>query len=148
MAGTNRVASYDTIVIGGGQAGLAAGYHLARQDVDFVILDAGPRIGDSWRRRYAERFDLPVLRDTQVTSLVREDNHFVLRTNGATYEANNVVVAPGPGFTRDFSWIRLPVLDADGTPKHAHGVSVLDGLYFVGDDPAFIAEHIAGRALD
>jgi cation diffusion facilitator CzcD-associated flavoprotein CzcO len=31
---------FDTIVIGGDQAGLAVGYHLAHQDRDFVILDA------------------------------------------------------------------------------------------------------------
>ncbi len=42
----------DTIVIGGGQAGLAAGYYLARQERDFVILDAHSRIGDSWRKRW------------------------------------------------------------------------------------------------
>jgi putative flavoprotein involved in K+ transport len=43
---------YETIVIGGGQAGLAVGYHLARQQRDFLILDAGARIGDSWRGRW------------------------------------------------------------------------------------------------
>ena len=42
----------DTVVIGGGQAGLAAGYYLARQGRDFVILDAHGRIGDSWRKRW------------------------------------------------------------------------------------------------
>ena len=40
------------IVIGGGQAGLAIGYHLSRQRRDFVILDAHQRIGDAWRRRW------------------------------------------------------------------------------------------------
>jgi putative flavoprotein involved in K+ transport len=43
---------FDTVVIGGGQAGLAVGYHLARQDRDFVILDAESRIGDAWRSRW------------------------------------------------------------------------------------------------
>jgi putative flavoprotein involved in K+ transport len=43
---------YNTIVIGGGQAGLAAGYFLASQDADFVILDANARTGDSWRLRW------------------------------------------------------------------------------------------------
>lgn len=43
---------YDTIVVGGGQAGLAVGYHLSSHDADFVILDAAPRIGDSWRNRW------------------------------------------------------------------------------------------------
>jgi putative flavoprotein involved in K+ transport len=42
----------DTIVIGGGQAGLAVGYHLSRRGVPFVILDAGQRTGDSWRNRW------------------------------------------------------------------------------------------------
>ena len=43
---------FDTVVIGGGQAGLSVGYHLARQGQRFVILDANPRIGDAWRRRW------------------------------------------------------------------------------------------------
>jgi putative flavoprotein involved in K+ transport len=47
-----HVTSYDTIVVGGGQAGLALGHHLAARDQDFVILDAGARVGDAWRRRW------------------------------------------------------------------------------------------------
>jgi putative flavoprotein involved in K+ transport len=43
---------YETIVIGGGQAGLSVAYHLARQGHSFVILDAGERVGDSWRQRW------------------------------------------------------------------------------------------------
>jgi putative flavoprotein involved in K+ transport len=43
---------YDAVVVGGGQAGLAVGYHLARHDLSFVILDAGDRPGDSWRSRW------------------------------------------------------------------------------------------------
>lgn len=43
---------YDVIVIGGGQAGLATGYYLARRGVNFVILEAHDRIGESWRRRW------------------------------------------------------------------------------------------------
>ena len=42
----------EVLVIGGGQAGLAMGYHLARQGVDFVILDGAPRVGDAWRNRW------------------------------------------------------------------------------------------------
>jgi len=41
-----------TIVIGGGQAGLAVGYHLAKRDIPFVILDANQKIGDAWRNRW------------------------------------------------------------------------------------------------
>ncbi len=39
-------------MVGGGQAGLAAGYYLSRAGIPFVILDANQRIGDSWRRRW------------------------------------------------------------------------------------------------
>ena len=42
----------ETVVIGGGQAGLAAGYELKKRGRPFVILDAYPRVGDAWRRRW------------------------------------------------------------------------------------------------
>ena len=38
--------------IGGGQAGLSVGYHLAQRGRPFLILDANQRIGDSWRQRW------------------------------------------------------------------------------------------------
>ena len=41
-----------TLVIGGGQAGLAMGYQLARRKLSFRILDAHERVGDAWRRRW------------------------------------------------------------------------------------------------
>lgn len=47
--GTER---FDTVVIGGGQAGLATGYYLAKRARPFVILDAGERVGESWRKRW------------------------------------------------------------------------------------------------
>ena len=43
---------FETVIIGGGQAGLSVGYHLKRQGRRFVILDANERIGDSWRKRW------------------------------------------------------------------------------------------------
>src|SRR5215207_7064412 len=42
----------ETEIIGGGRAGLATGYHLAKRDLPFVILDANERIGDAWRKRW------------------------------------------------------------------------------------------------
>ena len=43
---------FDTVVIGGGQAGLAVGFYLAKQGRSFVILDAHARVGDAWRSRW------------------------------------------------------------------------------------------------
>ena len=39
-------------IIGAGQAGLSTGYHLQRRGIPFVILDAGTRVGDNWRRQW------------------------------------------------------------------------------------------------
>jgi putative flavoprotein involved in K+ transport len=44
--------SFQTIVIGGGQAGLAAGYFLAQRGDRYTILDQYLRTGDSWRTRW------------------------------------------------------------------------------------------------
>ncbi|MGN6686722.1 MAG: flavin-containing monooxygenase [Actinomycetales bacterium] len=42
----------DVLVIGGGQAGLAVGYHLARRNARFLIVDAAPAVGHAWRSRW------------------------------------------------------------------------------------------------
>jgi putative flavoprotein involved in K+ transport len=41
-----------TIVIGGGQAGLTTGYFLAKRGLPFLILDANQHVGDAWRQRW------------------------------------------------------------------------------------------------
>lgn len=42
----------EVVVIGGGQAGLAIGYHLARQGRQFTILEATTVPADAWRNRW------------------------------------------------------------------------------------------------
>ena len=65
------------------------------------------------------------------------------------------------GYAMDFGWVDAPVLDARGEPVHRRGVTDVPGMYFlglqwlsrmnssflsgVGDDAAFLADHIAAR---
>jgi len=76
---------------------------------------------------------------------------------GSTLEVDAVIWATG--YRPDFSWIDLPILDADGRLRHRRGVTDIPGLYFLGltwqwtrgsaligwvkDDAAFLAERIA-----
>jgi putative flavoprotein involved in K+ transport len=43
---------YKAIVIGAGQAGLSVGYYLKKHNIPFILLDAGERVGDTWRKRW------------------------------------------------------------------------------------------------
>ena len=65
------------------------------------------------------------------------------------------------GYTTDFRWIGLPIVDGRGAARHRRGVSDAPGVYFlglpwlarakssflcgVGDDAAYLAERIAAR---
>jgi putative flavoprotein involved in K+ transport len=126
--------SFETVIVGGGQAGLAAGHQLQKRGRSFVILDASERVGDPWRKRwdslrlysparydglpglrfpgkrtayptthemadylesYAAQFELPVRSRTEVDTLSRERDRYVLTAGEQTFEADNVVVATG-----------------------------------------------------
>jgi putative flavoprotein involved in K+ transport len=43
---------HDVVIVGGGQAGLAIGHHLAAQNRDFVILDGAAEPAAAWRARW------------------------------------------------------------------------------------------------
>lgn len=47
--GTRRT---DVLVIGAGQAGLAAANELKKAGIDYLLVDAAVAVGDSWRQRY------------------------------------------------------------------------------------------------
>jgi putative flavoprotein involved in K+ transport len=52
MSGTREPERVETIIIGGGQAGLSVGHHLSRLGMPFLIIEANDRIADSWRKRW------------------------------------------------------------------------------------------------
>jgi putative flavoprotein involved in K+ transport len=149
--------SYDVVVIGGGQAGLAIGYFLKRQEKHFVILDTAVSIGSAWRARwhslvlftprrydslpglpfpgdpdgyptrdeviaylenYREKFALPLDLDSHVRAMTKDDGTFLLDLHGRTVKARQVVVATGP-----FQTPRVPDLASELAPEvfQTHG---------------------------
>jgi cation diffusion facilitator CzcD-associated flavoprotein CzcO len=43
---------YDTLIIGGGQSGLATAYFLRRTTLNYLILDAQPQTGGAWQHAW------------------------------------------------------------------------------------------------
>jgi putative flavoprotein involved in K+ transport len=79
--------SFQTIVIGGGQAGLAVGYFLARQGQNFIVLDKNLRAGDTWRNHWDS---LHLFTPSQFNSLPgmpfpRPENYFPAKDEVADY---------------------------------------------------------------
>src|SRR5262249_12294972 len=76
-------------------------------------------------------------------------------------DANITSVIWGTGYSFDFDWVKLPVLDARGAPIQQRGVTSVPGAFFlglhwmhtfksgvlfgVGEDAAYLAERIAGK---
>jgi putative flavoprotein involved in K+ transport len=48
----------ETVIVGGGQAGLALSYHLTRAGRDHVVLDSAPRVAETWRSQRWDSFSL------------------------------------------------------------------------------------------
>ena len=42
----------EVLVVGAGQAGLSMAWHLARRGVRYLVIDASPEVGHSWRTRW------------------------------------------------------------------------------------------------
>lgn len=59
------------------------------------------------------------------------DSREVIRSMGVADSGINSVVW-AIGFTHDFTWLDVPVFDGDGHPVQEHGVTEVEGIYFVG----------------
>ena len=73
--------------------------------------------------------------------VVHADGRTVRFQDGSEQEVSAVIWATG--YRPDYSWIKLPILDADGRLRHRRGVTDLPGLYFLG----LTWQHTRGSAL-
>ena len=116
----------EAVVIGAGQAGLSAAYHLRRLGIDFVVLDANDRPGGAWQHRW--------------DSLTMHDVHGVADLPGMPVpdfdpeaRANTTVPAYFADYERRFDLpVRRPVtvlsVTADGPgPDATLTVTTIDG---------------------
>jgi putative flavoprotein involved in K+ transport len=148
--------AHGAIVIGAGQAGLAASYHLTHAGIDHVVLERG-RIGETWR---SQRWDTFVLNTPGWLSHVRSADHrdgegqddgflsagaFVARLEsfaaqhlvplraGATVTRVDPLGPPGTGF-------RVSIQGAEGSDElTTHAVVVATGIQNVPRIPSIAA---------
>jgi putative flavoprotein involved in K+ transport len=52
------VEKYETVIVGGGQAGLSVSYYLTKAGREHVILEKSSQVGDAWRNRRWDSFTL------------------------------------------------------------------------------------------
>src|SRR6516164_1394484 len=134
---------------------LAPDLHETLEKVDQFEINALQKINDYIDRAAlkAPMESIPELHDGYSTKLLTELD---LKACGIA------TVIWATGYTFDYSLVKLPVVDADGYPIQKRGVTRFDGLYFlgmpwlynrksgilfgVGEDAAYLAEHIAARS--
>lgn len=113
------------------------------QDVQHNLVLIEPGLHDSLRK--ADQFELEFVREVdqyiEETGLKVPEETLPHLEDGFQLEEirqldlhqagiRTILWATGYGY--DFSWVKLPVLDADGLPQHERGVTRFPGLYFIG----------------
>ena len=111
----------DSVVIGAGQAGLSASFHLARLGISHVVLDSDSEPGGAWRHRW--------------DALTMRDVHGVAELPGES---------PPP---RDGQRANVAVPAYFAAYEHAHGLPVVRPVRVdrVIDDDGFLVVHAGDR---
>lgn len=141
----------DVVVAGGGQAGLAAGYHLRRLGVEFVVLDAQASAGGAWQHTWdslhlfspAAYSSLPGrIMPAQQDETYPDAGHVVsyLRDYEQRYELPVVRPVHVAGVHRDGEFLRV---ETDSGTWQAHAVVSATGTWGRPFIPA-VPGHFAG----
>lgn len=138
---------FETVIIGGGQAGLAAGYYLAKQGRPFVILDANDRVGDAWRKRWdslrlftpAHFSRLPGMRHTasKWSFVTKDEMADYLEEYATRFELPVRLGVTVDRLARDNGRF---VVSAQGARYEADNVIVATGAHCIPKTPSFASE--------
>lgn len=132
----------DAVVIGAGQAGLSASFHLQRRGIDHVVLDADPAPGGAWQHRWdsltmRDVHGIAELPEAERLPLTGERANVAVPAYFAAYEEAHglPVVRPvrvdrvvstggerGPLVVEagDRSWLTRTIVNATGTWTHPY----------------------------
>ncbi|MEX0790919.1 MAG: NAD(P)/FAD-dependent oxidoreductase, partial [Actinomycetota bacterium] len=138
---------FDSVVIGGGQAGLAMGYQLQRLGHRFAILEANEHVGDSWRKRWDSlRLFTPGIYDSlkgmrftgPMTSPPTKDQ--IADYLQSYSERLEMPVRTGVRVERIFREGSMLVVEAPGSRLEAANVIVATGAFQNPRTPGFAAQ--------
>jgi thioredoxin reductase len=95
----------DSLVIGAGQAGLSASYHLRRRGTEHVVLDADPTPGGAWQHRWdsltmRDVHGVAALPDAEPPDGTRERANEAVPAYFAAYEREHVLPVERPVVVR------------------------------------------------
>jgi putative flavoprotein involved in K+ transport len=107
----------ETVIVGGGQAGLVMGYHLSQLGRSFLICDANQRTGDSWRKRWGS---LRLFTPAYLNALPGLESQGPRSHCPPNDEMADYLAA--------FDWVDSDVFDQDGQPAHHRGITAEPGL--------------------
>ncbi|MPQ25509.1 flavin-containing monooxygenase [Bacillus paralicheniformis] len=65
----------------------------------------------AYLKKYVERFEIPIQLRTEVISVLKLNNHFIIKTNREEYRTKNLVIATGPFHTPNIPSISKDLAD-------------------------------------